>query len=315
MRSSSAQVARVVTVVTFRPLVVLAVCLVAVGATSARAQTIPDSAMQSARGPLERELLADVADGRLDRFSLLAAALTVSGADDWAQVRTLEQQFQQAIAPGLVDLQTERNDARRAIAALKLLHRQVLRGSYDADGDNVITALQGGRYNCVAATTLYEVLAEAAALPVVATVMPGHVVARVQLSDHELLIDATSAEGFEHIWPANAAITRHREVRRLDQVQLVSLLYYNRAVDELAQRDFAAAYAAGMKANFLDSQHRAARTNLIATLNNWAIDRLQAERWDDAERLLQRGLQLADNEPTLRHNLTLLEARRRDVKP
>jgi len=270
--------------------------------------------MASARGSLERELLADTADGQLDQFSLLAAALTASGCEDRAAAKETESRFALAVAAGLAELQLERDEALRAIGALRLLHRCVLRGAYHPDGDDLQVAIDGGRFNCVSATLLYQTLAESLGLKVTPIVMPGHVAARVQLADHELLVDPTSIHGHEHLWSANVNEPRHRDVRRLSRVQLVALVYYNRAVDELARRNYAPAYEAGMKANWLDGQHRAARTNLVATLNNWAIDRLQARRWDDAEALLRRGLQIASDEPTLQHNLLLLESRRKQLE-
>ena len=69
------------------------------------------------------------------------------------------------------------------------------------------------------------------------------------------------------------------------------MIYYNRAIDLLGDHRFAAAAAANAVALRLDPQSATIRGNLLATVNNWAID-LAAAAYREAADLLRRGLSL-----------------------
>jgi tetratricopeptide (TPR) repeat protein len=267
--------------------------------------------LAAATAPLEAEMLADAVDGRYERFSLLSAALIAAGTHDRAQVAAIEQRFWSRLGSSVDALLAETDPARRAKGALLALHAHVLQGKYDPDGDQLAVAIDGGAFNCLSATVLYFALAQRVGLGPVAVATPGHVMTRLVLAREELLIDATAADGIDRVTQAAGSAEPKQRWRQLTAPQLVALIYYNQGVDMLRKQMFAAAYAAGIKASRLDPQHHAAQANLVATLNNWAIEYLQAGAWDDAEQLLRRGLTLAADEPTLRHNLELVQSRRR----
>ena len=73
-------------------------------------------------------------------------------------------------------------------------------------------------------------------------------------------------------------------------MQLVATIYYNRGVDLLAEKRFADAAAANLKAVRLDPQNATARGNLLATINNWAIDLGTSGDFEKAAELLRLGL-------------------------
>ena len=80
-------------------------------------------------------------------------------------------------------------------------------------------------------------------------------------------------------------------LREISPIQLTALVYYNRAIDFLAEKRFSDAAAANAKALRLDPLNTAARGNLLATINNWAIDLGNAGHYDKAAALLRRGLE------------------------
>ena len=82
----------------------------------------------------------------------------------------------------------------------------------------------------------------------------------------------------------------------------MATIYYNRGVDLLSQKRFAEAAAANAKALRLDPASVTARGNLLATLNNWAIDLGTAGDYPQAAGLLARGMQLDSGYETFRAN-------------
>ncbi len=73
-------------------------------------------------------------------------------------------------------------------------------------------------------------------------------------------------------------------------MELVATIYYNRGVDLLAEERFADAAAANLKAVRLDPQNATAKGNLLATINNWAIDLATSGNYEKAAALWQLGL-------------------------
>ena len=153
---------------------------------------------QRERGPwdtpscrLEERLFADAADGRLDEFSPLDAALVASGVDDVDSLRHYQQK-----AAALVD-QLRRSAAlagtpRQQVEAIfEFLHRQVLRGGYDLAYTDLRRVLDDGRFNCVSATVLLNYLAGQFGLDCRGLEMPGHAMTRVRLPDGVLDVETT----------------------------------------------------------------------------------------------------------------------------
>jgi hypothetical protein len=78
--------------------------------------------------------------------------------------------------------------------------------------------------------------------------------------------------------------------RQVTEVELVATIYYNRGVDLLAEKRFAAAAAANAKAVRLDPNNATAKGNLLATINNWAIELGMSGEYEQAAELLRLGL-------------------------
>jgi tetratricopeptide (TPR) repeat protein len=78
--------------------------------------------------------------------------------------------------------------------------------------------------------------------------------------------------------------------RELTDVQLVAKLYYNRAIESLGRREFEPALEAAHHSCRLDDRHVAARDNLIAVINNWALQLATQQRYEEALMLIATGL-------------------------
>lgn len=214
---------------------------------------------------------------------------------------------------------------RAAEAVLRFMHREILTRGYQLPQTDLRSALEEGRYNCVTATVLYLTLAEAAGLKGCGLEMPKHAMVRLELGAEHLDVETTCAEWFaldpkDRPVPGSPACTSgeaqptgspvpsgpglqeppaqpapHAQplaLRALGAAELAAMVYYNQGVDRLAEGRFAAAVAANAKALRLDPQSRTAYGNLLATINNWAVDCSVRGEYLEAIALLERGREI-----------------------
>ncbi len=128
---------------------------------------------------LEERLFADVADGRLDEFSPLDAALVASGVDNVDSLRHYQQKAA-VLAAQLRSLAALAETPHQQVETVfEFLHRQVLRGGYDLAYTDLRRVLDDGRFNCVRATVLMNYLAGQLGLDCRGLEMPGHAMTRV----------------------------------------------------------------------------------------------------------------------------------------
>ena len=265
---------------------------------------VPNVFFGEALTGLEQRLFADAADGRLDEHSLLDAALVASGVDRAEALQRYARQrdaLVEELRPLISPTQTPR---RQAEVVFEFMHRRVLQGGYHIDCTDLRLALDEGRFNCVSASVLFNCLAGPLGLPVCGLEIPGHAMSRVSLPEEPLDIETTCAEWFRWMgnpgkqaeMAAKAAGTPPSHprgpIREVSPVQIAAMIYYNRGVDLLAEKRFATAAAANAKALWLDPDSTTARGNLLATINNWAIDLGNSGRCAEARDLLLQGLAL-----------------------
>jgi len=265
---------------------------------------------------LEERLFADAADGRWDEHSLLTAALVAGGVDDPETLLRYETRLAELVAELRRSGTVTGPPRRQAQAILEFMHRRILVGGYQLDATDLSVALEQGRFNCVSTSVLFNYLAAQFGLGSCGLEVPGHAMNRLLLPDGTLDVETTCPGWFRliedpksHADPADKTIgspaARHASpthARQLSRVQLVAMIYYNRAVDLLADKQFARAAAANAKALRLDPASTTARGNLLATLNNWAIDLGSRRRYAEAAQLLRQGLTLDPNYKTFKTN-------------
>lgn len=254
--------------------------------------------------PLEERLFADAADGRLDEFGLLEAALIAGGVED-AEVLEGYRRRQAGLLEELGRSGGLSGPPRqRAQAVFEFMHRRVLRAGYRTDCTDLRAALDEGRFNCVSASVLFNCLAREAGLAVCGLEAPGHTMSRLRLPDGPLDVETTCPRWFQLLdspqkqaelvekTPGAAPSADRSQAREVSDAQMAAMVYYNRGVDLLAEQRFGQAAAANAKALRLDPQSATARGNLLATINNWAIALGSSDRYAEAVGLLREGLRL-----------------------
>jgi len=241
------------------------------------------SVVSASENALERQMLADASDGRLDRFTLLEAALLAGGDINERDFVG----FRQSFHARRLDLKHtlaghEEDDAAKAI--FELLHREILTGEYSRNCTQVQMALRGEEYNCVTATVLYHSMATDYGVQMVAVATPGHVFS--QLADGRD-VETTCADWFDRTGPQPRPAAADRRV--LTPVELIAKIYYNRAVLYLEDHNFGAAIEALDISLTLDPADNDAQENRSAAYNNWSLDHSAQGRYAEACELLAIG--------------------------
>lgn len=227
----------------------------------------------------EAELIADAADGRLDKFSLLDASLLASGVRDEAEFTLARRRLNALWLEVGEPLIAKLSPADQEKAIFSATHRLILTGKYKAECTEVQRTLVSGDYNCVTATILYLELCRRHGLAGTAVAVPGHVYCRLQRTGDD--IQTTCKEWFDvrdgrttstvATAIAKQLAAQPAKPRELTDAQLLGKVYYNRGVSLLEQHDYEAAIALLKTSVQLDSLDEPARNNLLAAHNNWAL--------------------------------------------
>jgi tetratricopeptide (TPR) repeat protein len=253
---------------------------------------------------LESHLLADAADGRLDQFSLLQAALISGGSTEATDLAFREQQ--------LLSKWRELDEAKishltpqqRTQLIMAGMHRLLLTGKYEADCTEVQRTLQSGDYNCVTASVLFLELSRRQGVPATSVAVPGHIYCRTLL-DSPQDVQTTCRDWFDILHgrvvsPESQQLlqsiaAKQQHTRTLSDVALVGKVYYNRGVTALETRDYAGAIELLAISLRLDPADAPAKNNLIAAYNNWALELCDAGEYAAAAEKLAIGRQWDPN--------------------
>jgi tetratricopeptide (TPR) repeat protein len=266
----------------------------------------------------ERDLLTDAADGRLDRYDLLDAALVAGGVGEPERRAAYRGQFDRWVAELTVSGRVVGTTFDRARAIHEFLHARGLGGGFCETCTTLDVAFDHGRFNCISSVILYRCLAARFGLRVRGVEVPGHAYAVVESNEGSIVVQTTCPGWFTVIGDerlrretlrrtlGEAAVGADRgpsEGRSLDDVALVAIVYYNRGLDHLEAGRFAESLAANRTAMRLDPRNGAARANLLATLNNWSLARYEQGDVAEAVRMLEHGLSIAPDYALFRENL------------
>ncbi len=252
----------------------------------------PRVGSQSAWQPPEvaaRRLSDDAADGHLDDFDFLTAALIASGVESPSRRQMLRDQFDRWWRERSIELQRIREPREQARVLLHALHSDIFRGQYYAACAHVDQTLTQGHFNCVTATVLFHEAALRLGLPDRIVSVPGHVFNRLVFPRQSIDVQTTSSTWLDPQAP-RPAVPEGPE-RWLTEVQLIGKLYYNRGVARLAQHRYRASAQLFRTALAWDPQDQSASQNLLAALNNGALAAAERHRYFEALGLLREGLQ------------------------
>ncbi len=264
-------------------------------------------------GPLEAQLLADAEHGQFRHFALIDAALIASGAADAEHLRAYHDRYVAWLARAREACNPADSPLVRTQTLFEFMHREILHGGYDGRATELTRALDEGRFNCASATVLFDALANDCGLDARAVELPRHARSVVHAGQTQLDIETTCATWFqldaEARQRAEAALTGldgralpAGERREISAAQLVAVIYYNRGVERLAEKQFAAAVSLNLRALRLDPDSSFARANLLAAVNNWALDRLAAGDFHTAAELLAAGLRVDPHHEPFHNN-------------
>jgi tetratricopeptide (TPR) repeat protein len=244
----------------------------------------------------EEELLRDADDGQID-VPLFTAALAASHATP-AQARRLQLQY-----GGLLKKARQLTaEAESPIAAAsqihEMMHRLVFTGRYTPKCTSLVAAMESGNFNCVSATILFQSLATPCGLNVTPMATPSHVYCRVEM-ESPVDVQTTCPDWFDYMERPDLQQEALRQTpgyspnsppRRLTTTQLIAKIYYNRGVYLLNAHHFAEAEQNFSASIRLDRTDQSAHQNLLATWNNWALQKCHRGDYGEASQLVLRGL-------------------------
>jgi hypothetical protein len=268
---------------------------------------------------LEKRMFADAADGRLDDHSLMESALIACGVRHGKQLQGYLKKFDSLVEQlrrecGPKSSSTDSRTIARAQIVFEFMHRHILTGEYSIECTDLRNTLDGGRYNCVSASVLFNCLAERVGLATFGLETTGHAMSRLTWDGGSLDVETTYPRWFKLIddpdkraeLVAKAIGPSHDgaevRIRRVSPTGLVAMIYYNRGIDLLAEKHFLEAANANAKALRLDAKSTTARGNLLATINNWAIDLGRTGNYAQAIGMLKLGMDMDPDYETFKLN-------------
>lgn len=258
-------------------------------------------------------------DGRCDGLDLFDAALTAGGTTDPQRRATYRQALDRIVDELRLSGRVVGSDFDKARAVHEWLHARLLTGGFRETATTLEAAFDAGRFNCISSVILFRIVAERFGLQVHGVEVPGHAYAVVETSTGAVVVQTTCPAWFtvlDNQQERRAALERTlgRQVaadadldpaagRRLNDVGLAAVVIYNRGLDHLEAGRYADALAANRTALELDSHNTTARTNLLATVNNWSLAEFKSGRVATALQLLEQGLAVAPDYELFHENL------------
>jgi tetratricopeptide (TPR) repeat protein len=166
----------------------------------------------------------------------------------------------------------------------------------------------------VSATILWEHVAQEFDVPAVARQFPGHLQSVLVLEQERIIIEPTcpcwfslhKGTGSLEFEGAAIAAASSSPADELRDAGLIAAVYYNRGLALLADGDFAGALTATYQSHRLNPASQAARSNLLAVINNWALHLAAQGQEPRAISMLKLGRQIAPDHQTFQANLDIL---------
>ena len=243
-----------------------------------------------------QRLLSDAADGELDDFELIDAALIVEGVEDPKRRARYIDRYRCWARQLQTGIHSADSPRQQATTIVRFLHDHVLTGSYDEAATSLSCVFENGRFNCVSSAILFTSLCEKNEIAVTAIRRPGHVACAVREDGKYWLVETTDRHLRSKATGTGMLLGSRTDgqpsVDRISNVQLLSAIYYNRAIELADAKEFRAAIDAAQRALRLDPDNKDVRANLLATINNWSVELVFDGRYEDASRLLDLGMRV-----------------------
>jgi tetratricopeptide (TPR) repeat protein len=268
------------------------------------AQTAP--AMFANATALEKELLSDAEDGRLDDFTLIEAAFAASGLPERADLERFQRKFEGILDRARVVAAEHDTDYQRARAVFKLLHKEVFK-SYAIHAVDMVSLFNRGDYNCVSATIVFNAVLGGLNMESQGILVPSHAFSVVRVDGRWVDVETTSPSGFNpartsdeyrkllKTYGLDGSFYETRDGKKvaktglIKEVQgtrqpvsnltLVAVIYNNLGAARVRDADLEGALSAFTKASALSKESSQFRKARDALINNLIVDLIDAREY------------------------------------
>lgn len=250
------------------------------------------------KGSLEEALFEDARDGTFHRLSLEQAALIASGVSSRDLLKYIQKIDSLYNHIALRWSMAKRSDIDKGKIILNFLHRTTFK-TYHPYATEIQQTLDHGRFNCVSSTLLFNILCERFQVNTQGIEIPTHIYSGI-VDPHSKKIaqevQTTSPLGF---WikeiPYNEFIS-HPDIqswkgkRFVGKVALVAVIYYNRGIYWISQKNYGKALPYYRRAYELDPSFPNLKTLLAALYNEWGNQFFETEIYLKAIETYRTGL-------------------------
>jgi hypothetical protein len=260
--------------------------------------------------PLQQRLFDDIADQRLDHFTIIEAAFILSGATHADSLQHYLDWYDELVGR-IQGFNFDPFD--RVGSANKVFQyiRTTLYEAYQLDKTTLLDIVNERRYNCVSATLLYNAVCDDLGWQSQAFETPTHVYTVFRDLGQELIVENTHPMGFDimqnlqayseylaSFYPDNRAYSigldklyayENSKGRLISNAELLGCLAYNQAYFAAERNDYAAAYELVLIAQDFNRDSRSNRDFEIGLYYRWGKQCFDAGRFFDAFEVFADG--------------------------
>lgn len=261
-------------------------------------------------GNLEQELREDIADGRLDRFSLIEAAFVLSGVTERDSLQRYVAWYDNLVQ-GLENYHFDPFDRPGSAAKVfSYLHTTWLI-TYKERATTLVEVVQEKRFNCVAGTILYNLVCQDLGWYTEAFETPSHTYTIFPHFTERIMVENTSPMGFDimknlqdysryllQFYPQQQALQigldrlyayENTKGRAINNQELLGLLAYNRAYFARERQDYAKAFEYVQLAQLFNQDSRSNIHFEVGLYYRWGKQLFDAGRFTDAFQVYRAG--------------------------
>lgn len=276
---------------------------------------------------LPEQLQNDIQDGGLDDFSLIEAALIVSGVEDETGLKTAIDWFHDLVhemeRKNIVVRMEPRTSAERIFM---YLHTTWLK-NYQLEATTLLDIQEKREFNCVSATVLYNLIGEEVGLETRGFETPTHVYTIFSNFSEFVMVENTTSMGFnimknlrkyseylaqyypqKLIYQIGLDRLYHYENsrgREIDNQELIGLICYNQAIFAARKKQFKQAYEHVLLAQQFNEDSRSNQKFEVKLYYDWGRQLFRQQQFFEAFELFsQANWRYPDNTDFARNSVT-----------
>lgn len=250
--------------------------------------------MEFSKGSLEEALYEDAADGVLNRLSLEQAVFIASGVSQKelpSYIQKIDSVYNKmAVRWPMKSLPP----LQRGQVILNFLHKNIFK-SYEASATEVQKTLDTGRFNCVSSTLLFNILCERFGLSTESVEVPTHLYAVLKTPERNFRVETTIPNGFFDIHSRlnefiyNRLIQTWKGKRTVNDVTLIAVIYYNRGLPWIRDKNYAGALPFYQRAYQLDAQFPDLSSLILDLYTSWGNVFFENQDYEKAAHIYEKG--------------------------